>query len=83
MICDEEGYLQCDDYVFMEGQQVLDWLDKTCWCVQGSGGDTFGGGNICEFWQSLMDEDKDMEEEDVPRVEVVLDGAFGALGDEH
>lgn len=30
-----------------------------------------------------MDEDDGIEEEDVPRVEVVLDGVFGALGDEH
>ena len=50
---------------------------------QGSSDDAFGCGNICEFRQSLMDEDEGMEEEDVPQVEVVLDGAFGALGDEH
>ena len=30
-----------------------------------------------------MDEVEGMEEEDVPWVEGVLDGAFGALGDEH
>ena len=32
---------------------------------QGSSGDTFGGGNICEFWQSLMDDDEGMKEKDV------------------
>ena len=53
---------------------------KECWR---SSGDTFGGGNIFEFRQSFMDEDEGMEEEDVPQVEVVLNGAFGALGDEH
>ena len=30
-----------------------------------------------------MDEDEGIEEKDVSWVEVVLDGAFGALGDEH
>ena len=30
-----------------------------------------------------MDEDDGIEEEDVPRVEGVLDGPVGALGDEH
>ena len=49
----------------------------------GGGVDTLGDGNICEFRQSLMDEDDGIEEEDVSRVEGVLDGAFGALGDEH
>ena len=37
---------------------------------QGSSGDTFGGGNICEFRQSLMDEDEGMEEKDVLDMEV-------------
>ena len=32
---------------------------------QGSSGDTFGGGNICEFRQSLMDDDEGMKEKDV------------------
>ena len=62
-----------------------DWIcNMRISCVLlGSGGVTLGGGNICEFRQSLMDEDDGIEEEDVPRVEGVLDGAFGALGDEH
>ena len=40
---------------------------KECW---GSSGDTFGGGNICEFRQSLMDEDEDIEEKYVLDMEV-------------
>ncbi|GJT30868.1 hypothetical protein Tco_0911143 [Tanacetum coccineum] len=59
-------------------------------CVGGGGG-TLGGGEIGEFKLELVDGDVEevgdlcleaIDDEEVPLVDGVFEGAFGALGDE-
>ena len=51
--------------------------------VGGGGGETLGGGDRWVFMQSFMDDVDGRDEVDAPLVDDVLEGALGALGDEH
>ena len=49
----------------------------------GAGGGILGGGERCLFMQSFMEDEDGMDEVEAPFVDSVLEGALGALGDEH
>ena len=51
--------------------------------MDGSSGGILGGGERCLLMQSLMEDEDGMEEVEAPFVDGVLEGALGALGDEH
>ena len=56
---------------------------RVVFSMVGCDGGALGGGDMWVFIQSFMDEVDGMEEVEVPFVDGVLEGAFGALGDEH
>ncbi|GKA33484.1 hypothetical protein Tco_0719913 [Tanacetum coccineum] len=71
-----------------EGVRVMSLGSLPC---VGGGGGTLGGGEIGEFKLELVDGDVEevgdlcleaIDDEEVPLVDGVFEGAFGALGDE-
>ena len=58
-------------------------MSRDAFSKVGGGGGTLGGGDKWVLMQSLIDEVDGMDEVEVPFVDGVLEGALGALGDEH